>query len=819
MDLVNPSDELLLKAAFMRIDNFIGEYDFLDIGYKCDVKFKGFVFPSLLHCLHFAKHAHEIHGRNWSLSNDSFIPDDGLAVARKLAKCEPLELLKLFASDNVNRYWNEFRLDWVESMIRDRYRRNAALRQKLCNTGDRDIVYRLDDLFLGSVGTSGQNQLGRLTGKVRKEITQCTDHLVWLAQCENMGTDVFELILEENANGNVTEHPLEGKCCYTIGRHLSCDFKPLNPSISRVHASIYLDRNYGGKFQYLKWGKMLQLGTSKRTYRIMLNYDPAERHAQKLREKKNELNKRAAIKHREIESELETLLHGGLEVMVTNLGFKTKRGDLSDYFGTCGEIDSIILPQDRRSFTEDPSLQESDDAEARGGVAFITFRDKFGAAKAIEKDGSFLNYRRIHVKYRRNFKWKQNSPKRPRSPSLGGRTHDRDIPQSDRLKRPFHSIVSEQLESLKSNYDFEARPKPIQKPRKVTPKPVITKRQSTRDTFISLLQGDFGDANSKLTAAARERQENAKNHVMKCRGGFNLMELTKDEKELARNLALGNGNKFTFDLLKANITKFRNILQPGVAFTSADFTRVLKCLCATRLYGIHNDGSGRQYAALRDPSTVDKLNALQPPDYSVYCTIETAGNRGVWTADIRKATGLLIHQVQRSVKALCDGRGLIKPVTDIHHKNRKLYMLSELDPAIEITGGSFYVNGEFHEQLVEHIQEQIGAFLVKNQGSTIHQIAQHLKSSGKLVGELLQEDVLAIVNSLVFEDKVYSATVAQGQTIYIWAGGSSIQFVQDALLAPCFKCPVQNQCRLGGLDPVCPTNCQYLDALFAPKQA
>lgn len=33
---------------------------------------------------------------------------------------------------------------------------------------------------------------------------------------------------------------------------------------------------------------------------------------------------------------------------------------------------------------------------------------------------------------------------------------------------------------------------------------------------------------------------------------------------------------------------------------------------------------------------------------------------------------------------LAEEKGLIKPVKDIHHKNRKLYMLAEIDPAVEV---------------------------------------------------------------------------------------------------------------------------------------
>ena len=45
-------------------------------------------------------------------------------------------------------------------------------------------------------------------------------------------------------------------------------------------------------------------------------------------------------------------------------------------------------------------------------------------------------------------------------------------------------------------------------------------------------------------------------------------------------------------------------------------------------------------------------------------------------------------QVTRILKTL-EGRGLVKNVKSVQHANRKVYMLSELEPASEITGGAW----------------------------------------------------------------------------------------------------------------------------------
>ncbi|BAM39138.1 DNA-directed RNA polymerase III [Theileria orientalis strain Shintoku] len=218
-----------------------------------------------------------------------------------------------------------------------------------------------------------------------------------------------------------------------------------------------------------------------------------------------------------------------------------------------------------------------------------------------------------------------------------------------------------------------------------------------------------------------------------------------------------------------------------------------------------------EVGVLRDSYLVEKLKLLQDFEYSVFCTIETAGNKGIWTADIRKITGLLIHQVQRAVKNLCEVARLIKPLTDIHHKNRKLFILSTLEPSIDITGGSFYLNGEFNELLVEKLQEQIGLFLSKNIGATIDQILSYLKSSKLIQGELVEKDVYSVIKLLILENKVYTS-VKNEQKIFIWCGNNYIKFSEEAFEVPCFSCNLIDSCNFGLVHKICPSKCKYMTA-------
>ena len=62
---------------------------------------------------------------------------------------------------------------------------------------------------------------------------------------------------------------------------------------------------------------------------------------------------------------------------------------------------------------------------------------------------------------------------------------------------------------------------------------------------------------------------------------------------------------------------------------------------------------------------------------------------GIWTRELRFKTGLQQQaQVNKILKNL-EQRNLVKSVKGIMHASRKLYMLFELQPARELTGGAW----------------------------------------------------------------------------------------------------------------------------------
>ncbi|CDR94606.1 RNA binding protein, putative [Babesia bigemina] len=405
-------DSAALKAILMRIDNFEGEFDFLNPAYKCRVVFKGIAFHSVAHGLRFLRLSHNIDGQEYHYDGSDHLPAH---VANHVSS---MDVSATSEGSDENPLWSAHRHEWLELLLRDKYRRNGDIRTRLGKTGDRQIVFTSTDLFLGFDGKSGQNKVGRITEQIREDMSAYKDHRVWLLMCQNMSAEDFWVTVEEShGDSGICKHRLEGKCLYDIGRIPSCDLKPANPSISRVHASIYMNKrghvcmvNYndvtgvtvnGQRLEphepfAMRNGDRFTLGASKRVYRISIDRDLVSRKMAEIASKRRELQHKADLHAKRVSNELETFLKGHDEVVVLNVSYKTKRADLYDFFSSCGDVESIQLPQNRGS-SDDPA---SDETLARRGIAFIKFRDKKGAARALERDGMYLNYRKIQVKYK-----------------------------------------------------------------------------------------------------------------------------------------------------------------------------------------------------------------------------------------------------------------------------------------------------------------------------------------------------------------------------------------------------------------------------------
>ncbi|KAF7456836.1 DNA-directed RNA polymerase III RPC6 [Cryptosporidium felis] len=250
-----------------------------------------------------------------------------------------------------------------------------------------------------------------------------------------------------------------------------------------------------------------------------------------------------------------------------------------------------------------------------------------------------------------------------------------------------------------------------------------------------------------------------------------------------------------------------------------------KRLCSVkkiRTSGLLDPSKNKVVFQLRTEEVACKLNKLTQEEYLVFCSIEDAGNQGIWTADIRKNTGLQTHVVQRAVKVLCSDWNLIRPVKSIHVKNRKVYILASLEPSKELSGGTFYENGEFDMNFVDSIKEKIIAFIDSKRKCSIQEILEFVNydmniDTSSARKNISISDLQSVINILIVELKIFcirGGNANSNETLFMclkWP--ESISITSEAEDVPCVACPVFNSCSWLSESEIlpCPQLCKYID--------
>jgi len=148
-----------------------------------------------------------------------------------------------------------------------------------------------------------------------------------------------------------------------------------------------------------------------------------------------------------------------------------------------------------------------------------------------------------------------------------------------------------------------------------------------------------------------------------------------------------------------------------------------------------------------------KFKGLDQSHRLVLQIIENSGNRGIWTKEIRMASSLQEQALKKIYKAL-EMRKLIKPVNSVTAARKKLYMLYDLTPAREITGGPWYTEMEFdHEFIAElrHFMLHCIKTMNKGRGVTLKDISDKMIEMKVSRIQLKMDEVVQLMQTLVYD--------------------------------------------------------------------
>ena len=131
----------------------------------------------------------------------------------------------------------------------------------------------------------------------------------------------------------------------------------------------------------------------------------------------------------------------------------------------------------------------------------------------------------------------------------------------------------------------------------------------------------------------------------------------------------------------------------------------------------------------------------------IYSYIEASGREGIWTKTLKAKTNMHQHVVMRCLKQL-EGQRYIKLIKSVKHPTRKIYMLYNLQPSIDVTGGPWFTDSELDTEFIDSLLTVVWRFIALKtfpEFLTEHKITNI---------DLAINDIRSLCEVLIFEDKV-----------------------------------------------------------------
>lgn len=169
-----------------------------------------------------------------------------------------------------------------------------------------------------------------------------------------------------------------------------------------------------------------------------------------------------------------------------------------------------------------------------------------------------------------------------------------------------------------------------------------------------------------------------------------------------------------------------------------------------------------------------KVANMTTDEAMIYAHIEALGREGIWTKTLKSKTNLHQHIVAKCLKNL-ENQRYIKSIKSVKYPTRKIYMLYNLQPSLEVTGGPWFTDSELDTEFIDTVSHIIWRFVVaktfpkadmydtnplqcnytsSSPGANMDQIMEFLNTSNVSQVELELNDVQSLCNLLVYDDKI-----------------------------------------------------------------
>lgn len=150
-----------------------------------------------------------------------------------------------------------------------------------------------------------------------------------------------------------------------------------------------------------------------------------------------------------------------------------------------------------------------------------------------------------------------------------------------------------------------------------------------------------------------------------------------------------------------------------------DLLMIAQELINRKLVKLVKQGDELKFQAI-SLSEASKIISMSEDEAMIYSYIEASGREGIWTKTIKAKTNLHQHIVVRCLKAL-ENQRYIKSIKSVKHPTRKIYMLYNLQPSIEVTGGPWFTDSELDTEFIDSLLTVIWRFVASKTYPTAFQ--------------------------------------------------------------------------------------------------
>lgn len=137
--------------------------------------------------------------------------------------------------------------------------------------------------------------------------------------------------------------------------------------------------------------------------------------------------------------------------------------------------------------------------------------------------------------------------------------------------------------------------------------------------------------------------------------------------------------------------------------------KTLNSLLGRRLLEIMQLNGTLSYRAVAQ-NEARLMGDMHGDEAMIYGYIKDAGDEGIWSKHLKLRTNLHITVITRTLKLL-ESKSLVKSVTSVQYPTRRIYMLYDLTPSIEVSGGPWFTDSELDVEFVQSLSNAIERYL------------------------------------------------------------------------------------------------------------